>query len=62
MDKVDKVDIFVLIIILVQIWLATTIATSIGSYRKDLKEQRADIEELYLRSEKLFERSNANNR
>jgi len=58
-----KLDYFVLIIILLIIWLTTaTTATSVGLIRKDLKDQRADIEELFLRSEKLFERSNANNR
>jgi hypothetical protein len=61
----SKLDYFVLIIILLIIWLtAATTATSVSVelIRKDLKDQRADIEELFLRSEKLFERSNANNR
>ena len=59
----SKLDYFVLIIILLIIWFTTaTTAISVGSIKKDLKDQRADIEELFLRSEKLFERSNANNR
>jgi predicted Holliday junction resolvase-like endonuclease len=59
----SKLDYFVLIIILLIVWLTTaTAAISVGSIKKDLKDQRADIEELFLRSEKLFERSNANNR
>jgi|GEM_PF-5211848 len=50
MDRVDRIGL-TLIIIIITLWLAAT-TNAIETLRKDVKETRADIEELYLRSEK----------
>jgi hypothetical protein len=50
MDKIDKIGLSIIIIILT-IWLAAA-QNAIETLRKDVKEIRADVEELYLRSEK----------
>lgn len=60
MDKVDRIGLTIIIMIMT-LWLAAT-QNAIETLRKDVKECRTNIEELFLRSEKLFERSNANNR
>jgi len=60
MDKVDRIGLTIIIMIMT-LWLVAT-QNAIETLRKDAKECRADIEELFLRSEKLFERNNVNNR
>lgn len=49
MDKADRIGLTIIIIIMT-FWLAAT--QKIETLRKDVKECRADIEELYLRLEK----------
>lgn len=50
MDKVDRIGLTIIIMIMT-LWLAAT-QNAIETLRKDVKECRADIEELYLRLEK----------
>lgn len=50
MDKVDRIDLAIIIVIMT-LWLVAT-QNAIETLRKDVKECRADIEELYLRLEK----------
>ena len=50
MDKVDRIGLTIIIVIMT-LWLVAT-TNAIEALRKDVKECRADIEELYLRLEK----------
>jgi hypothetical protein len=50
MDKVDRIGLTIIIVIMT-LWLAAT-QNAIETLRKDVKECRADIEELYIRLEK----------
>lgn len=50
MDKTDRIGLTIIIVI-ITLWLIA-MTNAIETLRKDVKECRADIEELYLRLEK----------